>query len=62
MEGSPFTGDERLPWTHVFDARFTWDFARLPGCRGCALRAVVDLKNIFGTDNVIALRRDMFIY
>jgi hypothetical protein len=42
----------------VFDARFTWNFARLPGCEGCALRLVLDGKNLFGTDNVIALRRD----
>jgi len=50
--------DQRLPWTSVFDARFTWRFANLPGCEGCALRLVVDGKNLFGTDNVIALRRD----
>jgi len=50
--------DQKLPWTSVFDARFTWRFANLPGCEGCALRLVVDGKNLFGTDNVIALRRD----
>jgi hypothetical protein len=57
-EDAPVTGAERLPWTSVFDARFTWNFARLPGCEGCALRLVLDGKNLFGTDNVIALRRD----
>ncbi len=57
-ETAPYAEVQRLPWTSVFDARFTWDFARLPGCRGCALRLVVDGKNLFGKDNVIALRRD----
>jgi hypothetical protein len=57
-EGAPFTGVERLPWTSVLDARFTWNFGELPGCRGCVMRLVVDGKNLFGTDNVIALRRD----
>jgi hypothetical protein len=55
---SPVLAVGRLPWTSVFDARFTWDFARLPGCRDCALRLVVDGKNLFASDNVIALRRD----
>jgi hypothetical protein len=49
---------ERLPWTSVFDARFTWDFARIPGCGGCVTRLVLDARNVFGEDNVIALRRD----
>jgi hypothetical protein len=49
---------ERLPWTSVIDARFSWDFARLPGCPRCAIRLVLDGRNLFGTDNVIALRRD----
>lgn len=50
--------EERLPWTSVFDARFTWDFVSLPGCSACAARLVLDARNLFGTDNVIALRRD----
>jgi hypothetical protein len=57
-ETLPNTGVERLPWTSVFDARLTWDFASLPGCERCGLRLVVDGKNLFGTENVIALRRD----
>jgi hypothetical protein len=57
-ESSPVLSAERLPWTSVFDARFTWDFAELPGCRGCSLRLVVDGKNLFASDNVIALSRD----
>ncbi len=57
-ENSPVLVVERLPWTSVFDARFTWDFAKLPGCRGCPLRLVVDGKNLFASENVIALSRD----
>jgi hypothetical protein len=48
----------RLPWTSMFDLRFTWEVARFPGCVGCSLRLVIDGKNLFGQDNVIALRRD----
>lgn len=55
---APYSDIERLPWTSMFDARFTYEFAGLPGCGGCALRLVVDAKNLFGTENVIALRRD----
>jgi hypothetical protein len=50
--------DERLPWTHWLNLRTTWDFGRPPGCAGCSFRAVLDARNIFGQDNVIALRRD----
>lgn len=57
-EDAPVTEVERLPWTSVYDARFTWNFGEFPGCRGCVMRLVVDGKNLFGTDNVIALRRD----
>ena len=55
---APYAEVETLPWTSVLDARFTWNFAQLPGCRGCALRLVLDAKNLLGSDNVIALRRD----
>ncbi len=58
VEDAPVPAVDRLPWTSVLDARFTWDFASLPGCQGCALRLVVDGKNLFGADNVIALRGD----
>ncbi len=57
-EDAPYAEVERLPWTSVIDTRFTWDFASLPGCRGCGLRLVVDVKNLFGKENVVALRRD----
>lgn len=55
---APATAVQRLPWTHAIDARLTWDFAGFPGCARCGLRLVVDGRNLFGRDNVIALRRD----
>lgn len=58
LEDAPAPAVDRLPWTSVFDARFTWDIARPPGCAGCAVRLIVDGKNLFGTDNVVALRGD----
>jgi hypothetical protein len=49
---------ERLPWTSTVGLRMTWDFGALPGCRGCSWRAVVDGRNVLGTENIVALRGD----
>ncbi len=49
---------ERLPWTSIVDLRLTYDFGSFPGCATCHWRLLLDGRNIFGSDNVIALRRD----
>jgi hypothetical protein len=47
-----------LPWNSTLDLRAVRDLVRVPGCEGCALRIVVDGRNVLGRNNVIALRRD----
>ncbi len=48
----------RLPWTYVFDLRAAREFGTLPGCERCAWRLFADVRNLSGTDNIIAQRRD----
>ena len=47
----------RLPWTNFLNLRVSYDFGGLGVCR-CSWRVLLDGRNILGTDNVIALRRD----
>jgi hypothetical protein len=47
-----------LPWTSTLDLRVVRDLVHVPGCDGCALRIVLDGRNVLGRNNVIALRRD----
>lgn len=47
----------RLPWTTVIDAAATWALPTVPGCDRCRTRLLVEVKNLVGRDNVIALRR-----
>ena len=49
---------DRLPWTHVFNVRLSREFGALPGCGGCSWQLVAVARNVLGTDNIIALRRD----
>ena len=49
---------ERLPWTYLVNARLSREMGALPGCGGCALRLILEARNLFNRDNVIALRRD----
>ncbi len=50
--------EERLPWTHVFNVRVSRYLGRLLGCSKCGWRVMAEVRNLFGEDNVIALRRD----
>jgi hypothetical protein len=47
----------RLPWTNWLNLRASYDFGGLGVCQ-CSWRVLLDARNILGTDNVIALRRD----
>jgi hypothetical protein len=47
-----------LPWTSTTDLRLSRTLGRLPGCTRCAWRVVADARNVFGADNVLALRRE----
>jgi hypothetical protein len=50
--------DQRLPWTYQLNLRVTRDFGALPGCGRCRWRVVADARNLLGTENTVALRRD----
>ncbi len=47
-----------LPWTFQVDVRGGWQFGRLPGCDACGWRVLAEVKNLFGQENVVALRKD----
>ena len=47
-----------LPWTSTTDLRASWDFGSKFVCDRCSWRVVFDGRNIFGMDNVMALRRE----
>lgn len=48
----------RLPWTSLVDLAVSWQLPRVPGCHQCAARLVLEAKNLFDRDNLIALRRE----
>jgi hypothetical protein len=50
--------NQRLPWTYQLNLRLTRDFGALPGCGRCRWRVVADARNLLGTENEIARRRD----
>ena len=47
----------RLPWTSFLNLRLSYDLGGLGVCR-CSWRVLLDGRNVFGNENVIALRRD----
>jgi hypothetical protein len=47
-----------LPWTFRADLRAGWQFGRLPGCQTCGWRLLAEVRNLFGQNNVVGLRRD----
>ena len=56
---SAVTGEPtHLPWTFQVDVRAGWQFGRLPGCEDCGWRVLAEVKNLFGQENVVGLRRD----
>jgi hypothetical protein len=56
---SDVTGEPtHLPWTFRVDVRGAWRFGSLPGCAACGWRVLAEVKNLFGQDNVVALRGD----
>lgn len=55
---STSTGPTHLPWTFQVDVRGGWTFGTLLGCGTCRWRVLAEVQNLFGRDNVIALRRD----
>ena len=49
----------RLPWTALVDFGLTWEVPRrILGCERCGAQLVLEVKNLFDRDNIIALRRD----
>jgi hypothetical protein len=51
-------GDPYLPWTSTVDLRFSRELGRIPGCGACAWRITADGRNLLGSENVLAVRRD----
>jgi hypothetical protein len=47
-----------LPWSSNLDLKLTRDIVSLPGCVHCALRIVIDGRNVLGSRNIQALNRD----
>jgi hypothetical protein len=52
------TGPTHLPSTFQVDVRGGWAFDALPGCRSCGWRILAEVRNLFGQENVIGVRRD----
>ena len=52
------SGPTHLPWTVQVDVRGGWRFGSLPGCDACGWRVLAEVKNLFGNENVVAVRRD----
>lgn len=54
----PQTGPVYLPWTSQLGLRLSREIGQVPGCGSCVWRVIVDGRNVFGSENVLALRRD----
>jgi hypothetical protein len=51
-------GSAYLPWTNTVELRASRNLGRIPGCERCSLRVTFDGRNLLGSENVLAVRRD----